>query len=48
MERVVSGWAYCYYEHTALMERVVSGWDHDATNIPLRWSGGKSDGRLIL
>ncbi len=28
-----------FYEHAAPMERVVSGWDHDATNIPLRWSG---------
>ena len=38
------------YRHgyTAPMERLVSGWDHDATNISLRWSGGKSDGRLIL
>ncbi len=27
------------YGYTAPMERVVFGWDHDATNIPLRWSG---------
>ena len=27
------------YEHIAPMERLVSDWDHDATNIPLPWSG---------
>ncbi len=37
-----------FYEHTAPMVQVVFDWDHDAMNIPLRWSGGKSDGRLIL
>ncbi len=33
------------YGYTAPMERVVSGWDHDATNIPLPWSGFWIGGR---
>ncbi len=48
MERVVFGWAYCCYEHTAPMERKKTKCSFIATNIPLRWSGGKSDEWSIL
>ena len=36
------------YGYTAPMERVVSGWDHDATDIPLRWSGSFLIGIMML